>query len=64
MKQRARKNTTPRVWSATTADTKIITARIPLHLVARLWRMADETGNTVTDLLIMAITRLLNDRGY
>lgn len=64
MKQRARKNPTQRVWTATTADTKIIAARVPLHLVARLWRMADETGQTVTDLLIMAIRRLLNDRGY
>lgn len=59
MKQRARKNLTPRVWTQETAYTCRIAARIPLDLAARLRRYTEEHNSTTTDTVIRALDQYL-----
>ena len=64
MKQRARKETTPRVWTAETPYTYMLTSRIPLELRDRLRRYVDVTMMTITDTVTEALDKYLSERGY
>ena len=59
MKNSARKTPTPRTWSATTNDTYMLTARIPLGLMAKLREHVEYTGWTITDTVEAALQEYL-----
>lgn len=60
MKNSARKTPTPRTWSATTNDTYMLTARLPLSLMAKLRNHVEYTGWTITDTVEAALKEYLN----
>lgn len=64
MKQRARKNPTPRTWTVQTNDTHMLTARLPLDLRDRLRSYVDSTMMTNTDTVIAALDKYLQERGF
>ena len=59
MKNNARKTPTPRTWSATTNDTYMLTARLPLGLMAALRDHVEYTGWTITDTVEAALKEYL-----
>lgn len=61
MKNSARKTPTPRTWSATTNDTYMLTARLPLGLMAKLRTHVEYTGHTITDTVEAALTEYLKE---
>lgn len=56
-----RKTPTPRTWSRTTNDTYMIGARIPLPLRDRLRAYVESNGKTITEVLIAALERYLQE---
>ena len=61
MKPQARKTPTPRAWSATSNGTYMLTARIPLDLMARLRAYVEYTGKTNTDTVEAALKEYLKN---
>lgn len=64
MKQRARKETTKREWTRQTAGSYMCSARLPDELAARLRSYVDATAMTITDSMIAALEKYLQERGY
>lgn len=56
-----RKTPTPRTWSRTTNDTYMVSGRIPLPLRDRLRAYVEATGKTITEVLIAALERYLQE---
>lgn len=56
-------NPTPRTWSRTTNDTYMIGARIPLRLRDRLRAYVEESGQTITEVVIAALSDFLKQKG-
>lgn len=61
MKNKARKTPTPRTWSATTNDTYMLTARLPLSLMRKLREHVEYTGWTITDTVEAALKEYLKE---
>lgn len=59
----ARKTPTARKWSRTTSGTYMIAARISLRLRDRLRSYVDESGLTITDVVIFALSDYLTQKG-
>lgn len=59
MKKSARNTPTPRTWSATTNNTYMLTARLPLSLMRKLKEHVEYTGHTITDTVEAALKEYL-----
>lgn len=63
MKPKARKTPTPRKWTRRTNDSVMISIRAPMQLADRLRAHVDDTGRTITDVVIDALEAYLGQEG-
>lgn len=61
MANSARKTPTPRTWTATTNSTYMLTARLPLDLMAKLRTYTEYTGWTITEVVVAALKAFLKE---
>lgn len=59
MRGRARDQSKRRRWTRTTPDTYMLSARIPWEITERLRAYVDRTGDSVTDVVVVAIHEYL-----
>lgn len=64
MKDKARKETTKREWTRQTCGSYMCSARLPDELATRLRRYVDSTMYTITDTMVEALERYLDERGF
>lgn len=61
MRSKATDQSKRRKWSRTTCDTYMLSARIPNDLTNRLRHYVEYTGDSVTDVVVVALHQYLKD---
>lgn len=61
MRSKARDQSKRRKWSRTTPDTYMLSARIPLDLTNKLRQYVEYTGDSITDVVVVALYQYLKE---
>ena len=61
MRSQARDQSKRRKWTRTTQDTYMLSARIPRELTDKLRLYVDYTGDSITDVVVVALHQYLQD---
>lgn len=61
MKSKARDQSLRRKWTRTTADTYMLSARIPKDLTDKLRQYVEYTGDSITGIVVMALQQYFTE---
>lgn len=61
MRSQARDQSKRRKWKRTTQDTYMLSARIPREITDKLRQYVEYTGDSITDVVVVALHQYLQD---
>lgn len=61
MRSQARDQSKRRRWTRTTQDTYMLSARIPRDITDKLRQYVEYTGDSITDVVVVALHQYLNE---